>query len=160
MDYLIKYRLLTRQQQKIGLQFTNEHDRSQVSPYLAHHLPSFIIRTRAFQPECDCVGACDERTRPNNCLLWLWLGWICLDMLSHSSLTIPSLHCTVGLYLCVRFFLCSQNKFVSRPEPLRCRAVLFIRGDIMLLFLVRSCSLVLHSAGLGFSPPGFMVCSR
>lgn len=81
-------------------------------------------------------------------------------MLSHSSLTIPSLHCTVGLYLCVRFFLCSQNKFVSRPEPLRCRAVLFIRGDIMLLFLVRSCSLVLHSAGLGFSPPGFMVCSR
>lgn len=81
-------------------------------------------------------------------------------MLSHSSLTIPSLHCTVGLYLCVRFFLCSQNKFVSRPEPLRCRAVRFIRGDIMLLFLVRSCSLVLHSAGLGFSPPGFMVCSR
>lgn len=79
---------------------------------------------------------------------------------SHSSLTIPSLHCTVGLYLCVLFFLCSQNKFVSRPEPLRCRAVLFIRGDIMLLFLVRSCSLVLHSAGLGFSPPGFMVCSR
>lgn len=63
----------------------------------------------------------------------------------------PSLPFTVSLYLCVLSPFTEQ--FLSRPESLRCGAVLFIRGDIMLLFLVRSCSLVLHCAGLGFSSP-------